>query len=266
MRGTLLTLSAALGFLACDGDPPAPSSEDVKSGVTPAQRAISGKEVYSEHCAICHGSEGHGDGEAAHRFTVAPRDFVKAEYRFRSTGSGKIPTDADLRRSIVEGLGGTAMVAQSHLSEDEVNAVIRHIKSLSPRFAEGALPRVTKLPAHHPSSPTALRRGREIYLEAGCDGCHGDLGKGDGRSAIDLSLPPADLTKRPLKGGSKAIDILRAVVTGLNGTPMPSYHLLYDDDDMWALAHYVESLGKERKGMTEQERIGWEVEKRTPGR
>jgi len=222
-----------------------------------------GARVYAEHCAVCHGEDGRGETELSDRFTVAPRDFVRAEYRFRSTASGKLPTDADLRRSVVLGLGGTAMVPQNHLSSAEVDAVVAFIKSLSPRFAEETPPKPLKLPAETPKTESSLGRGREVYLEAGCDGCHGDSGAGDGRNAKDLSQAPTDLTRHPLKGGSTAADILRAVVTGLNGTPMPSYHLLYDDEDFWALAYYVESLGEDR-GLADQARLGWEIEKRTP--
>src|SRR5690606_21030294 len=68
--------------------------------------AVSGAAVYVEHCAVCHGTEGRGDGEAAARFAVVPRDLTVAQYRFRTTGSGRLPTDADLRRSIASGLGG----------------------------------------------------------------------------------------------------------------------------------------------------------------
>ncbi len=225
--------------------------------------ATVGSRVYAANCAVCHGTAGNGDGEAAHRFTVPPRDFTKGVYRFRSTASGKLPTDDDLRRSIVNGLGGTAMVPQNHLSAAEVDAVIDFIKNLSPRFAEEPPAKAMKLPVRSPKSAASLTRGAQVYEDAGCANCHGERGKGDGSSAPDLSQAPADLTRHPLKGGSTAEDIVRAVVTGLNGSPMPSYHLLFDDPDFWALGYYVESLGSDQ-GMTEQPRIGWEVEKRTP--
>ncbi len=224
---------------------------------------VSGADVYAAHCAICHGSEGRGDGEAAPQLAVAPRDFVRAQYRFRSTASGKLPTDEDLRRSVARGMGGTAMVAQDHLSEAELDAVVEFIKGLSPRFAEEAEPKPMKLPVHSPKTENSLARGRRVYHTASCNGCHGDGGKGDGTSADDLSLPPTDLTRHPLKGGSTARDIVRAVVTGLNGTPMPSYHLLFDDRDLWDLGYYVESLGSEQ-GMTAEEKLGWAIERRTP--
>jgi len=241
-----------------------PGSAAPADAVSAADGAVSGEAVYAAHCAICHGSEGRGDGEAAGRFTVAPRDFTKAQYRFRSTASGKLPTDEDLRRSIVGGMGGTGMVPQDHLSRAELDAVAAFVKTLSPRFATEPSPKPLKLPVRSAKDENSLARGRKIYGDAGCDNCHGDDGRGSGSSADDLSLPPADLTRHPLKGGSTAEDIVRAVVTGLNGTPMPSYHLLYDDRDFWDLAYYVESLGQPSESMTEQERIGWEVEGRTP--
>lgn len=39
---------------------------------------------------------------------------------------------------------------------------------------------------------------------------------------------------------------------------MPSYHLVIDDDDLWALAWYVESLGGPPT-VTPDERAGWHV-------
>ena len=239
------------------------SEGDVGTASPEKVSAPSGAAVYAGHCAVCHGSDGRGQGEAAHRLTVKPRNFVKAEYRFRSTASGKLPTDGDLRRAIVNGLPGTAMVPQNQLSATEVAAVIDYVKSLSPRFTEEPAAQPLRLPAPVPRTATSLQHGREVFLDAGCDGCHGDRGKGDGRNAADLSMAPTNLTRHPLKGGSTASDILRSVVTGLNGTPMPSYDLLYDPEEMWALAYYVESLGV-RGGLTEQARLGWKIEKRTP--
>lgn len=229
---------------------------------TPSDRPP-GELVYAEHCAVCHGDQGRGDGPEAGRFAIVPRDFTKAQYRFRTTASGRLPTDDDLRRSIAGGLGGTGMVPQDHLSTAELDAVIDFIKGLSPRFADEPPPRPMRLPQPLEQNADSAAHGRRIYDQAGCVNCHGDDGKGQGSSAKDLSLPPTDLTRHPLKGGSTAADIVRAVVTGLNGTPMPSYHLLYEDRDLWDLAYFVESLGTPG-GMTEQEQIGWEVEKRQP--
>jgi mono/diheme cytochrome c family protein len=239
-------------------------SNAAKAGSAP-ERALDadlGRSVYERDCAVCHGVGGDGAGEAAERFAVAPRDFVKGEYKFRSTGSGRLPTDSDLRQVLVRGLGGTAMVPQTHLSEAELDAVIRYTKSFHAGFDDHT-PRPLKIPREASREEASLERGRRAYEDGGCATCHGDDGRGGGRAAADLSVAPADLTRRPLKWGNTPTDILRSIVTGLDGTPMPSYHLMLDDPDMWALAYYVDSLGT-APVVTEDEKLGWAVEERDP--
>jgi mono/diheme cytochrome c family protein len=240
-------LAAAVGCLAL-----APSV----SAETPATSL--GRRVYAEHCAICHGETGDGRGHAANHFATPPRDFTLGRYKIRSTASGQPPTDEDLARTIVRGLPGTAMVPHDHLSDGEVRAVIAYVKSLSPRFATAGPPTPLPLPPDPPPSADAVARGRKVYEKAECAECHGREGRGDGPSAKDLKIKPADLTRRPFKGGSTPRDIARAVLTGYDGTPMPSYHLLLDDGDLWDLARYVASLGAAAE-VTPDEQAGWHV-------
>ena len=216
-----------------------------------------GQRVYLDHCAICHGFAGDGRGHAADHFATSPRDFTSGRYKIRSTGSGQLPTDDDLTRSIVRGLPGTGMVPQDHLTEPEVRAVIEFIKSLSPRFTAAA-PAPLPIPPEPAPADDALARGRKVYEKAECQECHGRGGRGDGPSAKDLKIKPTDLTRRPFKGGSTPGDIVRTVVTGLDGTPMPSYHLLLEDGEVWDLARYVASLGGLAE-VTSDERAGWHV-------
>jgi hypothetical protein len=51
---------------------------------------------------------------------------------------------------------------------------------------------------------------------------------------------------------------VRALLTGLDGTPMPSYHLILEDDELWLLAYYVDSLATPAL-VTDDERIAREV-------
>ena len=216
-----------------------------------------GRRVYEANCAICHGPDGDGRGHAAHHFQSPPRDLTTGRYKVRSTPSGQVPTDEDLRRSIVTGLPGTGMVPQDHLSEAEVTAVLAYVKSLSPRFG-GPPPRPLAIPAEPPRPADALARGRHAYAKGECAECHGPDGRGDGPSAKDLKVKPADLHRRPFKTGDSPRDVVRTLLTGMDGTPMPSYHLVIDDDDLWALAWYLESLAG-RPAATPDERAGWHV-------
>ena len=217
-----------------------------------------GERVFRDNCAICHGVTGDGQGRAAHHFKTPPRDLTKGRFKFRSTASGQIPTDADLVRTIVEGIPSTGMVPQNHLSDAEVAAVIAFVKSLSPRFATGQTPRVVAIPSPPAATPEAIARGARIYVKGECAECHGKEGRGDGPSAKDLSIKPSDLTRRPLKSGPTARDVVRTLVTGLDGTPMPSYHQTLDDDELWDLAHWLETRGAPPE-TTDDERAGWHV-------
>src|SRR3989442_9905380 len=69
-----------------------------------------------------------------------PRDFTGAIYQIRTTASGQLPTDADLMRSIDEGLGGTPMPGwKSRVSDRQRHDVLAYIKTFSTFFADTSL-------------------------------------------------------------------------------------------------------------------------------
>lgn len=216
--------------------------------------------VFRDNCAICHGPSGDGQGPAAHHFKSPPRDLTKGRFKFRSTASGQIPADSDLVRTIVQGIPATGMVPQNHLSDAEVQAVIAYVKSLSPRFAANPSPKVLAIPPPPPATPEAVARGATVYVKGECAECHGKEARGDGPSARDLSVKPSDLTRRPLKSGPGPRDIVRVLMTGLDGTPMPSYHQILDDDELWELAYWLDARGGPPE-TTDDERAGWHVER-----
>ncbi len=218
-----------------------------------------GKRVYEENCGVCHGLSGDGQGMAAHMFQTPPRDFREGKYKFRSTPTGSLPLDSDLFRSVKSGVRGTAMIPQDHLSDEEIGAVVQYIKSFSERFSREKPEIPITIPVPPPNTPTLTESGRAIYKKAGCPECHGQGGKGDGPSARDLKIKPADLTLRPLKGGSAPQDLYRTLMTGLDGTPMPSYKDALEEAELWPLVFFIESLGGRETDLAE-ERIGRHVE------
>ena len=68
-----------------------------------------GKVVYEQYCALCHGEQGDGKGHYSEDTTPVPRDFRQGTFKWRSTPSGSLPTDADLEKVLVNGLFGTSM-------------------------------------------------------------------------------------------------------------------------------------------------------------
>ena len=51
---------------------------------------------------------------------------------------------------------------------------------------------------------------------------------------------------------------VRALLTGLDGTPMPSYHQVLEDDELWDLAYWIDARGGPPE-TTDDERAGWHV-------
>jgi len=240
-------------------------------GPAPAQdvrlRAL-GAEVYRLRCSPCHGVNGNGRGTQAARLSIPARDFTSGVFEIRSTPSGTLPTDLDLYRTISRGLHGTAMLPWSWLSELERRAVVEHVKSFSPRFAEEEPGVPVDVPPEPPETPELAQRGAAAYAAAGCPSCHGPLGAGDGPSARTLRRdggrpirPRPFSDRRFLRGGSLA-DLWLTLATGLDGTPMPSYETL-PPDDLWAIAAHVRALAGPRTSPLPpdpEERRGYEID------
>lgn len=207
-----------------------------------------GRSLYLTQCAVCHGERGDGQGPGAARLQIKPRDFTSGLFKFRSTPFGALPLDRDLYRILSEGVRGTSMIPQTHLSADDRWAVIQYLKGFSARFVKENPAEPVRLPPPPADLRTKRAQGRQLYVDAGCVQCHGSEGRGNGpvasalRDAWGYPIRPADLTLRPLKGGSSPTDLYRTLSTGLNGTPMPSYHDALTEEEQWALVAYVDSL------------------------
>jgi cytochrome c oxidase cbb3-type subunit 2 len=222
-----------------------------------SEEELRGEAVYRRYCIGCHGVEGDGQGEAAAFLDPRPRNFTLGAFKFRSTPSGSLPTDDDLMRTLRNGVHGTSMPEWRLVPEAELRAVIAYLKTFSTRF-DRFTPRP---PIALPGAPTDLagkdriERGKEIYFSLQCNKCHGDKGKGDGPSArtlVDsegLPIVPFDFTRRSPKGGTRPEDYYRTFMTGLNGTPMPSYaESIPEEQDRWDLVAFTMSLREDGEG------------------
>lgn len=89
--------------------------------------------LYREHCVHCHGVTGTGSGPTAAFLNPYPRDFRRGTFKFKSTPTGAKPTDEDLRRTLIQGVAGTAMPSFKLLTEAELNALIHYVRYLAIR-------------------------------------------------------------------------------------------------------------------------------------
>src|SRR3972149_5024440 len=218
-------------------------------GAASAEVIASGGSVYEQRCAVCHGIEGKGDGPAQQFLYPKPRDLTAGKFKIRSTPS--LPTDDDLLRIISNGIPGTAMPGWAALPRRERKDIVAYVKSLSPVFSQQPEPKPVRIPPTAKVTPALLELGKKFYVEAECLKCHGATGKGDGEAAgalkddWDYPILPYDFTiAGRMKGGNTVRDVYRTLVTGIGGTPMPSYADSLSAPEMWGLAYYVPSLSK----------------------
>jgi len=217
-----------------------------------------GKELYRRYCIGCHGERGDGRGENAPHVDPRPRDFTIGTFKCRSTPSGSIPLDTDLFDTIGRGLYATAMPPWLPLTRQQRADLVAYVKSFSPRFVEEKPGTALKIPKETPSDQDSIARGRELYQTAiKCWQCHGKEGHGDGPSAPSLTddkglpIPPYDFTTATkFKCGESDEDLYRVLMTGLDGSPMPSFSNSLKPEQAWDLIHYVRTLRPEsREGL-----------------
>ncbi|MBI4232126.1 c-type cytochrome [Candidatus Peregrinibacteria bacterium] len=220
--------------------------------------ANKGKLVYEKYCIGCHGEKGDGNSQIGQFLDPRPRDFAddRALFKFRSTPSGSLPTDEDLLRTIRRGVHWSSMPSWNLVPEGELKAVVEYIKTLSLKWryfkpeSQVAIPE----PPDYLGSLESADRGRKIYFEkAQCNKCHGDSGKGDGPSTKELkddwgnTIKPFDFTRGQLKSGDTPKDVYRAFVTGINGTPMPSFAGNLSEEERWDVISFILKLRRANK-------------------
>jgi len=260
----LLVLGAGVLLSGCSSKPAAdtpsltPPFLETQIAPRPATTAgtvTKGKQVYDANCVQCHGAEGKGDGYGAPFLVPSPRDFTSAQFKFRTTASGLLPTDDDLFRTISRGADGTGMPPWKYLLSDEDRwALVDYVKTFDPRFA--AARNLAPMPLPDPPSKThGADRGRDVYAKMQCAKCHGDDGRGVGPSTPTLVdakgryVNTRDLTQPgSFRTGWTEREIIRTLETGMNGVPMPSYSKVMSQQDEYDLTAYVLSLAKHGSG------------------
>ena len=213
------------------------------------ERARRGQAVFERFCISCHGAHGDGRGYSAQWLDPAPRDFTGGIFKWRSTPSGTLPTEGDLVRTVSRGLSHTNMPSWAPLGGRAVRDVVEYVKTFSPRWQRESPGEPIKIPPAPPEDEASRRRGAELFTQMGCFSCHGEKGKGDGPSMPTLlddwghKIVPYDFTGgTSLKCGDRPEDIYRVFMTGLTGSPMPSYDGQLSPDDAWHLVHFLQTL------------------------
>jgi cytochrome c oxidase cbb3-type subunit 2 len=207
------------------------------------------KPDYRRYCVGCHGELGDGNGENFPWVDPKPRNFQLGVFKCRSTPTGTLPTDEDLFNSIGRGFDRSNMPQWSTFTKQEKTDLVAWIKHFSPRWTNEKPGTPITIPAEPEVTPERIKAGREVFARVQCWKCHGVLGQADGPSAStltdDLGRPIAPYNfaegARP-KCGDTDRDIYRIFMTGLDGTPMPSFADNIKPDEAWDLVFYLRTL------------------------
>ncbi len=240
----------------------------------PAKSLNKGKTVYTEFCMPCHGVNGDGKGVSHKGLSVPPRNFKLGLYKFGRVVSGELPHDEDFYQILKKGLHGTAMLPWD-LTDQQMFDVVQYIKTFAPEKWEGgdkklgALIVATKDPYGEAHKESAISRGKEVYhVVAQCWSCHqayvsqselSELNqKVNGKPMTEFdsemyhvklqpsdhgysTLPP-EFTYDSVRSATTVEELYVRLNAGVGGTAMPSWKGTLQDDEIWAVAHYVKSL------------------------
>lgn len=248
-----------------------------------------GHTTYMEYCVQCHGKNGDGNGVSAPGMWPPPRNFTQGIYKFGNVVSGELPHDEDFYKIIRHGLNGTPMLPWD-ISDKRLEAVTQYIKTFAPAAWEGEDKKPgTKfdLPVD-PFGPEkkleAIEKGKRAYhISAACIQCHrgyetkadisgynkeiNKVAMKDDEFAPDLYLlkmqdsdygyktMPPDFTYHHVRYSHSLEDIVNRLMYGVNGSGMPGWKDVVTDEELWALAYYVQSLKELRNNPAREELI-----------
>lgn len=203
---------------------------------------------YRRYCVGCHGDRGDGLGENAPWLDPKPRDFQLGIFKCRSTPTGTLPTDEDLSDTIARGLDRSNMPPWNTFTLQQRADLVAWVKHFSPRWANEKPGTPIQIPPEPEVTADRIKAGRDVFARVQCWKCHGVTGEANGPSAStlqdDLGRPiaPFNFTEGRPKCGSSDRDIYRIFMTGLDGTPMPSFADNIKPDEAWDLVFYLRTL------------------------
>lgn len=235
-----------------------------------------GETTYKEYCIQCHGVKGDGKGVSSPGMYPPPRNFTQGIYKFANVVGGELPHDEDFYRIIRGGLRGTPMLPWD-ISDERLDAVTQYIKTFAPEVWEGK-DKVLGTKFELPKDPfgdtythQAIEKGSKVYhITAACTQCHRGYATKEEISAFnqeinnaplkpeefaaDLyslkpqdseynykSIPP-DFTYHLPRVSVDVESTVQRLMYGVHGSGMPGWKDVVTDDELWALAYYVQSL------------------------
>ena len=188
----------------------------------PALAAPDGRALYEENCSACHQSEGKGG------IGLPLTEEILAQL-----------SDDYIAKTIRNGRPGRIMPSFESLSDAQVGALLRHIRSWSSQPAP-VFPKIAKR-----GDPA---KGKPLY-EKNCQRCHGKDGSGEGSgTGVTLSrerefmVMPAALNNPGFQRSASDAMIADIIRRGRKIGGMPAFQKKLDDDQIGDIVAYMRTL------------------------
>ncbi len=212
--------------------------------------AREGHPLFVRYCMGCHGELGDGEGiNAPWIEPFKPRNFTLGIFKCRSTPTGTLPTDDDLFRTLHRGLNTSAMPHWDALTDQNRIDLIAYVKHFSPRFVTEKPGTPIQIPPEPEVTAERIKQGQAVFARVQCWKCHGVTGRANGPSSStlvdDFNNPDPAFNFHEyerFKCGSTDADLYKIFMTGLDGSPMPSWSDNIKPDEAWSLVFYLRSL------------------------
>lgn len=201
-----------------------------------SQAQLNGEQLYSTHCAACHGP--NGDGGVG--VPLALPDF---QYGV---------TNDYLEKTIRLGRPGRIMPAFTKLKDNEVKAIIKHLRSWAPGKPFKYSDKKIKGDVKH---------GKQLYAKncTVCHGANGDGGKGTGVTFSrprDLPVIAPALNNSGFLASAPDLMIKTVLMNGREGTPMLSFLKQgLSEKDIDDVVAYVRSFEKKSVSKSKKEKV-----------
>ena len=251
----ILFIAMALGSVFAQNAGTSSGYPTPRDGFPPSEQR--GHGLYLRYCVYCHGVFGDGNGDNAQFLDPRPRDFTAATFKCRSPPTGTLPLDSDLINTLLRCVEASNMPSWRPLSDENRQDLIAYIKTFSERWKTEKAGDPIKIPAETAVDIASIRHGAELFQKMECWKCHGQQGHGDGPSASTLTdskdqpIHPYNFAAAENDGRFKCgvtnQDLYRIFMTGVDGTPMPSFADVIQPNDAWDLVHFLRTLQTNRR-------------------
>jgi len=200
--------------------------------------SLDGGLLFQNKCSMCHGSEGVGSVGVPLNLP----DFLRTA------------SDNYLYKTIRLGRPGRVMPSFQTLTDEQVNSIIRYIRSWQPEI---------KTPVYSSESIVGNKqKGKQIF-DASCASCHRQAGIGGKGTGVTFSRPRDAEIIAPAIGNptflASASDhmIKQVIMTGRDSTPMISAKLMgLTEQDVDHVVSYLRSLADTNKVQVSSEPKG----------